>query len=382
MFDTPIVFIIFNRPATTEKVFAKIREVKPAQLLVIADGGRPDSLDDTEKCAAARRIIEGVDWDCQVIKNYSSTNLGCAKRIETGLNWVFQLVEEAIILEDDCLPDASFFPFCQQLLERYRHDGRVMQIGGHNRLFQWRLSRQSYHFSYLYGSPHGWATWRRAWNQYNLEDRAWDDPRNLLYLEQVIPDREDLQKFLRLCDRIFNDPDLEDEWGYKWTFVKLTGRGLSVIPATNLVTNIGCGAGGTHMKHRTLLNGSSIPKEPIGFPLVHPGTIEPDLEFETEHGCWSIGEPSAIALLPLIQKLLSGGQNINALVLLDKALSEQPDSILLNRWKAEALIALKQPRRAMAVIEHLLNHSPQSGGAISPGEVLGSFSSGFSHPSP
>ena len=145
---TPVAFIIFNRPDTTKRVFEAIRHAKPPKLLVIADGPRADRPGEAEKCAAAREIIEGVDWECEVLTNYSDVNLGCGKRVSTGIDWVFDQVEEAIILEDDCLPNPSFFKFCELMLEQYRHDQRIMSISGTNYLETWKSSIQSYYFSY------------------------------------------------------------------------------------------------------------------------------------------------------------------------------------------------------------------------------------------
>ncbi len=129
---TPVVFIIFKRPDTTERVFEVIRQTKPTKLLVVADGARTDRPGEADKCAAVRAIIECVDWDCKVLKNYSEINLGCGKRVSSGLDWVFDNVEEAIILEDDCLPHPTFFRFCEELLERYRYDTRVSSISAQN----------------------------------------------------------------------------------------------------------------------------------------------------------------------------------------------------------------------------------------------------------
>lgn len=110
---TPVAFLIFNRPDTTQRVFDAIRQARPPKLLVVADGPRGDRPEEAEKCAATRKIIETVDWDCEVLKNYSDINLGCKNRVSSGLNWVFEQVDSAIILEDDCLPDPSFFPFAK-----------------------------------------------------------------------------------------------------------------------------------------------------------------------------------------------------------------------------------------------------------------------------
>ena len=145
---TPVVFVIFNRPDTTAKVFEAIRQAKPPKLLVIADGARIDKPGEAKKCAAARAIINQVDWQCEVLTNYSDVNLGCRKRVSSGLDWVFEQVEEAIILEDDCLPHPTFFRYCQELLEKYRDDEHIMMISGNNFQFGRKRNEYSYYFSH------------------------------------------------------------------------------------------------------------------------------------------------------------------------------------------------------------------------------------------
>jgi hypothetical protein len=185
---TPVAFIIFNRPQTTEAVFAEIARARPRQLLVIADGARTDHPDDSEKCSAARAVINRVNWDCDVSTNYAETNLGCKQRVSSGLDWVFGLVEKAIILEDDCLPEPTFFHFCQELLERYCDDWRVMHISGDNFQLGHRRSSDSYYFS-RYSHVWGWATWQRAWKFYDVEMKLWPDFR----------DRNWLRIYLKTC---------------------------------------------------------------------------------------------------------------------------------------------------------------------------------------
>ena len=169
---TPVAFIIFNRPDTTKRVFEAIRQAKPPKLFVIADGSRSDRLGEAEKCAATRAIIDGVDWECEILTNYSDVNLGCKIRVSSGLDWVFSEVEEAIILEDDCLPHPSFFAFCEELLEKYRNDSRIMQICGSNVLKDQVNIDDSYYFS-KYGPIWGWASWRRAWQEYDVDMKLW-----------------------------------------------------------------------------------------------------------------------------------------------------------------------------------------------------------------
>lgn len=245
---TPVAFIIFKRPDTTERVFEVIRQAKPPKLLVIADGPRADRPGEAEKCAAARAIIERVDWDCEVLENYSDVNLGCCQRVSSGIDWVFNTVEEAIILEDDCLPHPDFFPFCENLLERYRDDERVMMVSGTNFLGKWKSDRQSYHFSY-YGGIWGWASWRRAWNYYDITMSLWSNPDIKNRIRDVLANNEHYQARKKSFDSTLNGK--YDAWDYRWSFARLSQSGLSIVPAVNLISNIGFGEGATHTASAT-----------------------------------------------------------------------------------------------------------------------------------
>ena len=164
MLNTPVIFGVFNRPESTRRVFEAIAQAKPRQLFVFADG--PRSTADAAQCAQTRAIVEQVDWVCDVHYHYSETNLGCRERFKSGLEWAFSEIDEAIVLEDDCVPDPTFFVFCQDMLERFRHDPRVMMVCGTNYLGHWKEDRQSYHFSH-FGTVWGWASWKRAWALYD-----------------------------------------------------------------------------------------------------------------------------------------------------------------------------------------------------------------------
>ncbi len=280
---TPIAITIFNRPDTTQKVFAAIRAAKPQKLLVIADGARPDKPGEVEKCAQTRAIFDQVDWDCEVLTNYSEVNLGCGKRPYTGFNWVFSQVEEAIILEDDCLPHPDFFPFCEAMLAKYRGEQRVKAINGSNWLKQWQPRQQSYHFSYFF-SGWGWASWRSRWEKYDFGMTGWEDPL--------------IQKGIRNyigCDRQFNrikrDYDAAkdlisyDIWDYQFQFMCLQEQGLVVVPAVNLISNFGSGNNATHTKD-VANNRINIPTSPLTFPLVHPQNTVLDRKFMAELYRW------------------------------------------------------------------------------------------------
>ncbi len=145
-----------------------LRQVRPRYLFVVADGPRLDRPGEVERCLAARAVLKNIDWECNIRTNFAAVNLGCGRRMSSGISWILEQVEEAIFLEDDCLPDPTFFRFCAELLARYRTEERVWMVNGSNPLSPWRAESRSYHFA-LHGCHWGWATWRRAWQWYDYD---------------------------------------------------------------------------------------------------------------------------------------------------------------------------------------------------------------------
>jgi hypothetical protein len=264
---TPIVLIIFRRPDTTKKVFEAIRQAKPSQLLVIADAPRPNNPEEAEKCAAAKEIINQVDWDCEVLKNYAEVNLGCAKRVTSGLNWVFEQVSEAIIVEDDCLPHPSFFRYCEELLEYYRHDQRIMSIAGTNFQFGTKVTDYSYYHS-GYHDCWGWATWRRAWQHYDFEMKLWPKLGNSFLSEQLVTGKA--AKYWSKYFHLTYEGN-KDSWFYRWLFACWIQSGLAVVPTVNLISNIGFSRDGTHTLEDSPF--ANLPTETMQFPLIHPAFV-------------------------------------------------------------------------------------------------------------
>ncbi|HBE19437.1 MAG TPA: hemolytic protein HlpA-like protein [Cyanobacteria bacterium UBA11367] len=238
---TPVALFIFNRPDLTEIVFEQIRSAKPKKLLVVADG--PRFPQEAEKCEKARKIIERVDWHCEVLTNFSEKNIGCGIRVSTGLDWVFSEVEEAIILEDDCLPTASFFYFCQTLLEYYKHDQRIMHISGNN--FQLGKSRTEYSY-YFSRYPHswGWASWRRAWKYFDQGMKNYTDFKKANVIKLICENPYEQNYWTSIFDRMFEG--VSDTWDYQWFYACLAQNGLSILPNSNLVSNIGFRSDATH----------------------------------------------------------------------------------------------------------------------------------------
>jgi hypothetical protein len=263
---TPVAFIVFNRPVTTERVFAEIARAKPPKLLVVADGPRPDRRGEVEKVAASRAILERVDWDCEILTNFSDVNLGCRQRVSSGINWVFEQVEEAIILEDDCLPDPTFFRFCEELLERYRHDQRIGMISGDNFQFGRRRNDDSYYFS-KYFHIWGWATWRDRWiDNYDVDLSRWPAIRDGGWLTDMVGNANEASEWKDIFERAYRGEI--DTWDYQWVFANWMAGRISILPTVNVISNLGFDADATHTTRASIV--ADLPRTAITFPLVHP----------------------------------------------------------------------------------------------------------------
>jgi hypothetical protein len=271
--QTPIALFIFNRPDQTAKVLAKIARVRPAHLLVIADGARNEAED--QRCQATRSLLDAVDWPCDVRRNFSQTNLGCRLRMSSGINWVFEQVEQAILLEDDCVPDLSFFPFCEELLDRYHDDPRVLSISGDNFQFGQSQTSDSYYFSRL-THVWGWATWRRAWRNYDITMSQWPSVRDSRFLDDLLAtDPAAIDEIRRAFDRVYRGE--VDTWDTQWTLSSWLANGLTILPDVNLITNIGFGPDATHTRSpRSEM--ANLPAMEMKFPLRHPEKAERNLE--------------------------------------------------------------------------------------------------------
>lgn len=269
MLKTPVVFIVFNRPDTTFRVFEVIRAVRPTQLFLIADGPRAHISGDKERCKAVIEIIDKVDWPCEVVKDYSRKNLGCRQRVISGLDKVFSQVPEAIILEDDCLPDPTFFCYCEEMLARYRNENKVMMISGNNYLFNNMTVQHSYYFS-KFTHIWGWASWARAWKQYDSVMKGWPERLSSDWLMEVFPDKWLSKYWERVFE--FTYKGIISSWALQLNYLCLVKNCLAIVPRVNLVTNIGFGdtATTTRSYHRL----ANVPCCPITFPLEHPEIIE------------------------------------------------------------------------------------------------------------
>lgn len=266
--NVPVAVIVFNRPKHTREVFAALRLVRPAELFVIADGPRPEVSADNALCAEVREVVSEVDWPCTVHRNFADSNLGLKERVSSGLSWVFDNVDRAIVLEDDCVAHPDFFRFCESLLERYADDDRVSVITGNNFQQGRRRGEASYYFS-RYNHCWGWATWRRAWRQYNGDIDFWPEWKNSDSWRATLPDPVER----RYWSAIFDDVRAGkiNSWAYPWTASVWFHDGLTATPQVNLVKNIGFDDAATHTAGRRP-SGSASEFEALG-PISHPTDV-------------------------------------------------------------------------------------------------------------
>lgn len=271
-FNTPILFLVFNRLDTAKQVLAAIRRVQPSSLYIAADGPRSYVEGEAEKTKIVRDyLISHIDWSCEVKTLFREQNLGCREAVSGALDWFFLQEPEGIILEDDCIPVDSFFPFAEELLARYRDDVRIMAISGDYFAGNAYRPQHSYYFS-CYNHCWGWASWRRAWNHYDHTMSQWSALRNTDWLLAVGDGNRDFQKYwIKIFDQICFENAL-DTWALIWTFSCWAQNGLSVLPSKNLVRNIGFGPESTHTND-VFSDKFNTASENLVFPLSHPPSV-------------------------------------------------------------------------------------------------------------
>ncbi|MFC1462580.1 hypothetical protein ACFLQU_03135 [Verrucomicrobiota bacterium] len=289
--NTPILLIVFNRSHAARQALNCIRGGAPERLYVAADGPRPSQPGETELCEQTRAVLDDIDWKCDVETLFRNENMGCKHGVSSAIDWFFEREKEGIILEDDCLPDVSFFRYCEELLERHRGQDRVMTINGSNFQFGQKRGGASYFFSRC---PHvwGWATWRRAWQHFDLGMASFPELSRSDRFYRAFPNRRMRRHYSILMRAAFEGRI--DSWAYPLLYSVLAHDGLCINPNTNLVENIGW-TSGTHTAmqnvnwikrvtmsniYRRLANNKA---QPIPFPLTHPSRIEPDPHADLRH---------------------------------------------------------------------------------------------------
>lgn len=275
MLDKAVLFIIFNRPEFTEKVFKVIREAKPGRLFVAADGPRnPEEKISTD---LTRSKVSNIDWDCEVYYHYSDINLGCGVRPATAIDWAFSFVDELIIIEDDCLPNLSFFDFCSELLTRYKFDDRIGTINGITIPQSSAHIRESYYFS-RFSVIWGWATWKRVWDNYDFHLSDWESLRDSNWLINAFSGNEYFATgFKGMFDTVKKGWDV---WDAQLFYMCFKHHYLNIHPSKNLITNMGFDGSGTHT-HQPTISYANMPASTIG-TLVHPSIFVYDFKADNK----------------------------------------------------------------------------------------------------
>ena len=289
---TPVVLIAFRRPEVTRRNLEVLRRVRPERLFLVADGPRPGNVEDERQCAAVREALEEIDWPAEVERRYAERNLGLEANVELGLDWVFSRVDRAIVLEDDCIPDPSFFRYCEELLERFADDRRIWQIAGDTHLVPPAMfGGYSYGFS-TWASVWGWATWADRWRAHRAEfdrDHAGAEERAMLTprtadarrTRPAVPAPGALVTEAACRHFTFVSGERDGDrygWDHHWWLTIMSRGGLSVMPSVNLVVHDGYGEGATHTRAAK----APTPASTLAFPLSHPPTVELNRAVEGE----------------------------------------------------------------------------------------------------
>lgn len=275
--QTPVLLLFFNRPKHAESVLNRLRAVQPARVYVHVDGPRNDKPGEKELVMACRALIDSIDWPCSVKTLIREQNMGLRNGVFDAINWFFAAEELGIVLEDDCLPDLSFFPFCAELLHKYQHDEQVMHIAGSNMAAPAMAGLPASYFASKFSLVWGWASWRRAWQKMSLqldgldsftESAAWKR-----FPVSGISKSYMLDKFQDTANQKNNS------WAYAWFYSILKHDGVCLVPAKNLIENVGVGdAGATHTQKRQAH--LQVKAQSLEFPLVHPKTLDPDAKLD------------------------------------------------------------------------------------------------------
>ena len=265
MLNKAVLFLVFNRPDTTKKVFEAIREARPPRLYIASDGARENKIGEKEKCDEVKKIVDNIDWECEVKTLFRNKNLGCGVAVSEAINWFFENEEDGIILEDDCLPDQTFFSYCETMLDYYKDNESVMHISASHYL-DFKYGNSSYYFTSI-EDCWGWASWRSAWKHFDftLEKYPLQMIEEKLFYMYSNYEMRDYWKDIFVSMMKNNEIDT---WDYQWTLSIIANDGICINSNTNLISNIGFDGDGTHTfgKNHPLANTTTYPLTDIKHP--------------------------------------------------------------------------------------------------------------------
>ena len=317
--NVPILMIFFNRSEPLKLVFEAVRNAKPSKLFLAQDGARKGHMDDIKNVELCRKVVENIDWDCEVYTNYAENNLGCGARMSSAISWAFESVDRLMILEDDCVPSNDFFPFCEELLEKYKDDERISMISAMNHLGKYaNYNGDSYIFCNS-GAIWGWATWKREWQYYDFnmkfinELNAFEKIRNSNYPRYY---KRDLLKQGKNRKKVFERGERLSSWTFQYNMIRILQNQLTIVPSVNMSSNVGLTCEATHASSNLKMIPKGLQKiffmqtYEINFPLKHPQCVYCDNVFDRK--VWTLmGMPLYISMYrkcgSICRRILFGG---------------------------------------------------------------------------
>ena len=279
--DIAVLLLFFTRSDTFQQVFNEVRKARPSRLFLFQDGPRNER--DVPGIEACRQIAsdENIDWECEVHRNYQEQNLGCMVAGYTSHQWAFSLADKCMVLEDDVLPSQSFFTFCKEMLDRYEHDERITMVAGFNVDEETPDMPYDYFFTSAF-SIWGWASWRRVVSQWDKEYTFLDDEFSMKQLKALIQQRGYRKEFIKMCrdHRDSGKPQFESVF---WATM-LFNSGMAIMPAKNMINNIGASADSAHYSEFKTLPSRlrqlfTMKRYDLTFPLHHPRYIIEDVGY-------------------------------------------------------------------------------------------------------
>lgn len=285
-YDLSVLLIFFARPNTLKEVFEQVKKARPSRLFLACDGSRDNVPTECERIEECKKIVSDIDWDCQVFTHYSDVNLGCGKGPESAISWAFEHTDELVILEDDCVPNETLFPYMQEMLAYYRNDTRIGIISGFNHFYEWDCGENGYCFT-KYGATLGWGTWKRVWDNFDFYVKGIQNKYYRDLLKNDIPNtkagKERIDSWLRAATETPHKK--VNYWDIQFGFVKYTQSYLCIVPKNNLIYNIGVGLGSTHTESNQTTRWKPgqvlfMPTKSMEFPLVHPEYVICDRKYD------------------------------------------------------------------------------------------------------
>lgn len=318
--QVPVLMVFFNRSEPLKQVFEAVRRARPKILFLAQDGARSSNQNDLKNIELCREVVKDIDWDCEVHTNYSSENLGCGKRMSSAISWAFEYVDRLMILEDDCVPGQDFFPFCEELLEKYKDDERISMISAMNHLEKYEnYNKHSYIFCNS-GAIWGWATWKREWEHYDFnmkfvdELNAFDKIKASSYPRYY---KKDLLKQGKNRKKVLDAGKKLSSWTFQYNMIRILQNQVTIVPSVNLISNVGLTCESTHASSNIKMIPKGLRKvffmkiHEIAFPLNHPACVYCDDYFDRK--VWALmGMPLHIAvwrkLSSMTRRIIFGGR--------------------------------------------------------------------------